>query len=88
MRVSLARSLYLKPDLLLLDEPTNHLDLQSKEILLSALQKYEGTMLLVSHDRSFLDALTTHIIELTPTGTRVYEGNYESYLYQKMLHPY
>jgi ATP-binding cassette subfamily F protein 3 len=68
---------------LLLDEPTNHLDLQSKEILAKALKQFDGTILFVSHDRTFLDELATRILELTPTGVRSYQGNFESYQYAK-----
>ena len=82
-RVAMTKVLLAPANFLVLDEPTNHLDLQSKDILLSALQQYEGTMLFVSHDRNFLDALATHIVELTPTGVHCFEGSYEAYLYQK-----
>jgi ATP-binding cassette subfamily F protein 3 len=84
-RVAMVNVLLAQGNLLLLDEPTNHLDLPSKEILLSALQQFTGTLLFVSHDRSFLDSLATRIIELTPTGAKSYPGNYESYLYQKKV---
>ncbi len=82
-RVAMVKVLLANANFLILDEPTNHLDLQSKEILLHALQQFKGTILFVSHDRDFLDALATRILELTPTGLRSYKGNYESYLYQK-----
>ena len=62
------------------------MDLQSKEILLKALQQFNGTLLFVSHDRTFLDDLATRVLELTPTGIISYSGNYESYLYQKAQH--
>lgn len=64
---------------LLFDEPTNHLDLPSKEALEAALCRFEGTLLFVSHDRYFLNAIPTKIIELRPDGLRVYEGNYDFY---------
>jgi ATP-binding cassette subfamily F protein 3 len=82
-RVAMVKVLLSRANFMLLDEPTNHLDLQSKEILLKALQQFNGTLLFVSHDRTFLDDLATRILELTPTGVRSYTGNYESYLYQK-----
>jgi ATP-binding cassette, subfamily F, member 3 len=72
--------LLLKANLLLLDEPTNHLDLFAKEVLLQALQKYEGTMLFVSHDHAFLQQLATRIWHLTPEGIIDYQGTYEEYL--------
>jgi ATP-binding cassette, subfamily F, member 3 len=82
-RVAMVKVLLQKANLLLLDEPTNHLDLYAKEVLLQALQKYEGTMLLVSHDHDFLNKLATRILELTPTGLYSYPGNYDAYLEQK-----
>lgn len=84
-RVAMVKVLLKQANVLILDEPTNHLDLQSKEILLQALQQYNGTILFVSHDRSFLDSLASRIIELTPTAARSYKGNYESFLYQKSV---
>ena len=79
--------IFLKPmNLLILDEPTNHLDLYSKDILLDALGKYSGTIIFVSHDRSFMEALSTKTLELTPgTGfspakARLFYGNYAYYL--------
>ncbi len=82
-RVSLVKILLQDANLLLLDEPTNHLDIQSKTILLKALQEYQGTILFVSHDHDFINHLATHIIELTPQGTRLFPGNYTDYLHQK-----
>jgi ATP-binding cassette subfamily F protein 3 len=70
-------------NVLLLDEPTNHLDLYAKEILLQALQQYDGTLLFVSHDHDFITKLATTIWELRPTGIFVYEGPYEEYLWFK-----
>jgi len=79
--------MFLKPmNLLILDEPTNHLDLYSKDILLDALNKFSGTIIFVSHDRSFMEALSTKTLELTPgTGAfpasaRLFYGNYAYYL--------
>ncbi len=82
-RVAMVKVLLLNANFLILDEPTNHLDIQSKEILLHALQQYQGTILFVSHDRSFLDQLATKIFELTEHGIVTYKGNYEDYLYYK-----
>jgi ATP-binding cassette subfamily F protein 3 len=82
-RVAMVKVLLEDANFLILDEPTNHLDLDSKEILLNALKQYPGTLLFVSHDRTFLDDLATKILELTPNGIVAYAGNYESYLYQK-----
>ncbi len=82
-RVGIVRVLLQKANLLFLDEPTNHLDIPSKELLLKALQKYQGTVLFVSHDRDFINKLATQIIELTPQGVINYQGNYDGYLYYK-----
>jgi len=82
-RVGMTSVLLQKANLLFLDEPTNHLDIASKEILLKALQNYQGTILFVSHDRDFVNKLATHIIELTPTGVISYQGDYDGYLYYK-----
>ncbi len=68
---------------LLLDEPTNHLDLASREELEQALAEYEGTLIFVSHDRYFLNAIPTKILELDETGVSVYPGNFEDYLAAK-----
>jgi ATP-binding cassette subfamily F protein 3 len=82
-RVGMIKVLLQNANLLLLDEPTNHLDIQSKDILLKALQAYQGTILFVSHDQDFVNKLATDIIELSVDGAKEYPGNYESYLYQK-----
>lgn len=82
-RVGMVCVLLQDANFLLLDEPTNHLDLPSKETLLTALQAYKGTILFVSHDHDFINHLANRIIELTPNGTNSFQGNYESYLYQK-----
>ncbi len=84
-RVGMIKVLLQNANLLLLDEPTNHLDIQSKDILLKALQAYQGTILFVSHDQDFVNKLATDIIELSVDGAKEYPGNYESYLYQKNL---
>ncbi len=82
-RVGMIKVLLQNANLLLLDEPTNHLDIPSKDILLNALNAYKGTIIFVSHDHDFVQRLATHIIELRKDGIDMYEGNYESYLYQK-----
>ena len=76
----MAKMLYAPPDLLLLDEPTNHLDMATKEMLITALSEYEGTMLFVSHDRRFLAALSNRVLELTPEGIHQYGGGYTEYV--------
>jgi ATP-binding cassette, subfamily F, member 3 len=82
-RYALARMLLQPPNFLLLDEPTNHLDLQAKDVLLEALRKFTGTVVFVSHDRYFIDALATRIFEIEGGEVRDYPGNYEDYLWQK-----
>jgi ATPase subunit of ABC transporter with duplicated ATPase domains len=72
--------LYDPPNFLILDEPTNHLDMGTKEMLVKALQKFEGTLLIVSHDRHFLSALTNRVLELTPEGIQQYGGGYTEYV--------
>jgi ATPase subunit of ABC transporter with duplicated ATPase domains len=79
-RLVLAQMLYDPPNLLVLDEPTNHLDMDTKEMLLEALAKYEGTMIFVSHDRHFLAKLSNRVLELLPDGPRVYGGGYTEYV--------
>lgn len=72
-----------KANFLLLDEPTNHLDITSKEILESAINKYEGTVLYVSHDRYFINRTATRILDLTGHKLLSYSGNYAYYLEKK-----
>lgn len=79
-RLVMAKMLYDPPNLLVLDEPTNHLDMATKEMLIDALAKYEGTMLFVSHDRHFLAALSNRVLELTPEGIHQYGGGYTEYV--------
>lgn len=79
-RVALAKILLQPSNLLLLDEPTNHLDMQSKEILLHALQAFEGTILFISHDRYFMDQLSQKVFELKDGKLTSYFGNYSEYL--------
>lgn len=83
MRVMLAKTLLLQPDLLLLDEPTNHLDLPSIQWLETYLQSYEGAVLIVSHDRYFLDKIVNRIAELEYEKLTLYSGNYSFYLVEK-----
>lgn len=82
-RVALCRLLLSKPDLLLLDEPTNHLDAESVAWLQQHLHDYEGTVVMVTHDRYFLDNVTGWILELDRGEGIPYEGNYSSWLEQK-----
>ena len=79
-RLVMAIMLYNPPNFLVLDEPTNHLDLDTKQMLITALAAYEGTMLFVSHDRHFLAALSNRVLELTPDGIRQYGGGYTEYV--------
>jgi ATPase subunit of ABC transporter with duplicated ATPase domains len=79
-RLVLAQMLYLPPNFLILDEPTNHLDLDTKEMLIEALETYGGTLLFVSHDRHFLRALSNRVLELTPNGPKAYGGGYSEYV--------
>jgi len=85
MRVQLARLLLEQPDLLILDEPTNHLDIEAREWLLEFLAGFEGAVLLTSHDRYFLDALVTRILELELGRLEVYHGNYTYYEAEKVI---
>ena len=84
-RLVMARMLYDPPNFLVLDEPTNHLDLATKEMLVEALHEFEGTMLFVSHDRTFLRGLSTRVLELggesgTETEPHLYPGSYVEYV--------
>ncbi len=81
----LARLLHDPPNFLVLDEPTNHLDLQTKEMLVEALREFTGTMLFVSHDRTFLRGLGTRVLELggesgTEREPHLYPGSYDEYV--------
>jgi ATPase subunit of ABC transporter with duplicated ATPase domains len=79
-RFVMAKMLFDPPNFLVLDEPTNHLDIATKEMLITALSEYEGTMLFVSHDRHFLAALSNRLLELTPEGIHQYGGGYTEYV--------
>jgi ATP-binding cassette subfamily F protein 3 len=84
-RASLARALAMRPDLLLLDEPTNHLDLVSLEWLERELQTLDCSVVLVSHDRWFLESVATGVVELEQGRARVFEGRYSAYRKEKAL---
>lgn len=79
MRVALARALFTKPDLLLLDEPTNMLDMRAVYWLENHLAEWNSTILIVSHDRQFLNACSTDIIHLHSERLDQYKGNYDTY---------
>ncbi len=79
-RMLFGKIILQKPNVLLMDEPTNHLDMESIESLNSALERYTGTLVFVSHDREFVSSLATRILELKPEGVNDFKGNYEEYL--------
>lgn len=83
-RVSLAKILLSESNFLIMDEPTNHLDMVSKEALEQALREYDGTLLLISHDRYFLTKLVGRVIEVRDRRLKEYEGNYGDYLDRRM----
>ncbi|OLC20872.1 MAG: ABC transporter ATP-binding protein [Chloroflexi bacterium 13_1_40CM_55_7] len=86
-RYALLRMLLRPANFLLLDEPTNHLDMRAKDVLLSALAEYTGTVVFVSHDRYFIDRLATRVFEIGGGRVEVYLGNYEDYLWRKQGGP-
>ncbi|ABW30730.1 ABC-F family ATP-binding cassette domain-containing protein [Acaryochloris marina] len=84
-RIALATALLSEPDLLLMDEPTNHLDAESVEWLQSYLKRYRGALLLITHDRYFLDQVTNRILEIDRGDLYTFSGNYSYYLEKKAL---
>ena len=82
-RVAMVKVLLKNSNFLILDEPTNHLDIYAKDMLLQALQQYQGTVLLVSHDHDFIQKFADTIMELTPKKLITCDGDYEGYLYYK-----
>jgi len=79
-RVALMKLILEKPNFLIMDEPTNHLDIYAREVLEESLEDYNGTLIVVSHDRHFLESVVNKIYEITPTGSNVFDGNYEEYM--------
>lgn len=84
-RLALAKMLIEPSNFLVLDEPTNHLDMKSKEVLMNALQKYNGTVLIVSHDREFIDGIVDKVIEVKNKKLRTFIGNATDYIKEKDL---
>ena len=82
-RLAVARMLLRPSNTLLLDEPTNHLDLDSKDVLLEALEDFGGTLIFVSHDRYFVDKLATKVIDIGGGGALIYPGTYEEFLWSR-----
>nr|MBA3296937.1 ABC-F family ATP-binding cassette domain-containing protein [Acidobacteriota bacterium] len=82
-RLAVARMLLRPSNTLLLDEPTNHLDLDSKDVLLDALEDFGGTLIFVSHDRYFVDKLATKVMDVGNGGALIYPGNYEEFLWSR-----
>ncbi|CAN5767538.1 ABC-F family ATPase [soil metagenome] len=80
-RLVFSRLALQQPNVLVLDEPTNHLDLESIEALVAGLLNYDGTLVLVSHDRWFVGQLATRVVEISPSGIRDYHGTYEEYVH-------
>ena len=85
MRLELAKLLLQKPDVLLLDEPTNHLDMKTKDILKTALKDFDGTLIVVSHDRDFLSGLCHQVVEFKEGKTKLYLDEVNTYLENKKL---
>ena len=83
MRLNLARALMIQSDILLLDEPTNHLDLDAIIWLESWLKRYKGCLMVISHDRDFLDSICTHIAHIEQQTIRHYSGNYSEFERQR-----
>jgi len=80
-RLVFAKLAVLRPNVMVLDEPTNHLDLEAIEALVEGLKSFEGTLIFVSHDRWFVQALATRIVEIKPDSIRDYPGTYEEYIH-------
>jgi ATPase subunit of ABC transporter with duplicated ATPase domains len=79
-RLLLANIMLIKPNILIMDEPTNHLDVETIEALGKALKAYQGTLLLVSHDRHFVNQVATRVIAITKKGIKDFKGSYMEYL--------
>ena len=84
MRIALSKLLLRKPEILLLDEPTNHLDLESVRWLENFLRSYDGAVLVVSHDRAFIDGMVNHVAEIANGRLQLYTGNYSDYERQRV----
>ena len=84
-RLALTKILLSPPNLLLMDEPTNHLDIPSCEILEEALKSFEGTLVLITHDRRLMNTICTGILEIEKGSAEYYPGNYDDYRYKKKL---
>lgn len=82
-RLQLARLIYFKTNFLILDEPTNHMDIQSREVIEEAIKKFPGTVLIISHDRYFLDQLVDRVVEISDRQFVSWEGNFSSYFRKK-----
>src|SRR6266567_2811153 len=82
-RYALARMLMVPSNFMLLDEPTNHLDMRAKDVLLTSLEEFSGTVVFVSHDRYFIDKLATRVFEVADGAIHLFPGNYEDYLFRK-----
>ena len=80
LRVLLAQALFSKPDVLLLDEPTNNLDINTIRWLEGVLNQYDSTMIIISHDRHFLNEVCTHMADLDYNTITIYPGNYDDYM--------
>lgn len=84
-RLNLAKLLLKQPDILMLDEPTNHLDIEATEWLEGFLKTYKGTILIISHDRYFLDEIVEKVFEMENTALTIYQGNYSAYVEKKKI---
>jgi ATP-binding cassette subfamily F protein 3 len=82
-RLAILTLLLTRPNVLLLDEPTNHLDMKTKDVLLAALEQFSGAVVFVSHDRYFMNELSTRVVEISDGRITDYPGNYEDYLWRK-----